>query len=642
MESIATQLLADILQKSTVLPDKNNHFLTATDLYRIGLVTYNLLNHHPQQQEQDDQHRQPSLVTEQASIVNNVQTAALAILQGLPVNIRQGLFDDLQEALQQVISHHHHRHEREDEDLKRALESFIGIWSLLLVVTTTASGGDKRQTTLRQRLSLLRWPNEVEISFRLIELYQKQPHDVPKEASCQSLILEFLSLVWLSPTTIYLANSNSNSKSNASSSSSSSEYLEDFLTILNSLQEQDAIWQDLIDYHEQHHQPSSSSWRQDLVQSLTLNHDDNVDATQRDYVSSLLMHEKTPASKNNNVMPRSVSKPISNKRAVVGQNTRKDAMQERIDQVRAVIPDVGEGFVELALSLYQGDAERAVTALLEPELPPGLQYVDKHLPRRKNPNAMPTLNDDDKDAQAAKQVTKKALQAEEERQKAEAAAIYYVSKTAMADDYTSNNTTARHMIHHDEYDDEYDDQWDADFAGTTAGADDGLYDHDDYHAILAYNRAMKQVVGEQSFWDEQRNTNRKQQSVSSNSASAAADEATASSSYRGPDKIKGGRVPGRGRGGGGGDVSAAAAADGGGGRGGGGNNKQGVKGKKDSDVAAAGGKGNTQGKSVATASNTTTSNNDKPSKPNQRHKANKLASRREQQKQSMNKRSGGM
>ena len=30
------------------------------------------------------------------------------------------------------------------------------------------------------------------------------------------------------------------------------------------------------------------------------------------------------------------------------------------------------------------------------------------------------------------------------------------------------------------------------------------------------------------------------------------------------------------------------------------------------------------------------------SKPNQRHKANKLASRREKQKQSMNKRSGGM
>ena len=61
-----------------------------------------------------------------------------------------------------------------------------------------------------------------------------------------------------------------------------------------------------------------------------------------------------------------------------------DEMERRIAQVKQILPDLGEGFVEMALSLFQGDVETTVATLLNDpsQYPASLRVIDPKLPRR--------------------------------------------------------------------------------------------------------------------------------------------------------------------------------------------------------------------------------------------------------------------
>ena len=90
----------------------------------------------------------------------------------------------------------------------------------------------------------------------------------------------------------------------------------------------------------------------------------------------------------------------------------------------------------------------------------------------------------------------------------------------------------------DEYDDDYDDQWDDGGFGAVT-TDTGLYDNDDdYTAIKTYNRVYRELEAEDEFWQESCNTNH----MSTTAAAASSSSNTGKKSYRGPDKMRGGRI----------------------------------------------------------------------------------------------------
>mmetsp|Transcript_21582 Transcript_21582/g.32770 ORF Transcript_21582/g.32770 Transcript_21582/m.32770 type:complete len:521 (-) Transcript_21582:443-2005(-) len=195
-------------------------------------------------------------------------------------------------------------------------------------------------------------------------------------------------------------------------------------------------------------------------------------------------------------------------------------IQRRVDQVHAVFPDYGAGYIESALSHFGGDVSRTVSALCDDPsaLPPALQMLDKKLPARKKETATSTKSYEFDDKQA-KKIAKERLQEMERQEEIEACAV--------------------RMLSTDEYNDDYDDQYDGLDGGNNVGGAGGTYDDVDLNTIHTYNRVAKQAEQEDRFWQDSRNTNR-QPAKKENNEKGEGDGRV----YRGPDKIKGGRVIG--------------------------------------------------------------------------------------------------
>jgi hypothetical protein len=193
-------------------------------------------------------------------------------------------------------------------------------------------------------------------------------------------------------------------------------------------------------------------------------------------------------------------------------------IQRRIQQVHVVLTELGEGYIEAALSCFQGDVSKTVASLLEGQtdpssLPLALQMMDPKLPARHvetTPNSY-SLNDEE-----ARRATKARLAEMERVHEQEAYALTVVGNS-------------------NEYDDDYDDQYDGlDGGGELGGGDGESYDVD-LDTIRTYNRAARRVEAEDKFWEESRNTNRQK---------LKRDGAPEAKTYGGPDKGKGGRVIG--------------------------------------------------------------------------------------------------
>lgn len=214
----------------------------------------------------------------------------------------------------------------------------------------------------------------------------------------------------------------------------------------------------------------------------------------------------------------------------------RDEIRRRIGQVQLVLPHLGEGYVEAALSAFQGNVERTVAALLDDErlLPPMLQKLDPTLPglmMESTPNGY--INDDDE----ARQIAKNRIRKMEQDQEAEAYALTTVMR----------GVTSRAS----EYDDDYDDQYD-DFDGGVAVGDEGGLDVD-LDTVKMYNRVARESEKEVTFWNENRNTNRVQNNLGKakretvmykdNGDDDDVEEEGAADvkQFRGPEKIKGGR-----------------------------------------------------------------------------------------------------
>lgn len=402
-----------------------------------------------------------------------------------------------------------------------------------------------------------------------------------------------------------------------------------------------SFWDDLVSHLNVHNR----QWSEILLRNFS-------DVAQREYLQSLLSSFtttiNTTGQQQQQQAPEQMEQSLLLKQAVQGVHTKKPRepqrsttgtsaaagsvtattatereIQRRIGQVRAILPDLGEGFVELALSCFQGSVEVTVAKLLDVELmwPATLQATDRCLPRRfdkTNRYSTTKLLEEQ-----AKDVTKAALQASVQQEHEDAYRVNLVLQRAEDEEEEDDKKVAVVSNQHDEYNDDYDDQYDdMDGVGT---ADVGLYDDDDYHAVLAYNRVVKQAVAEQSFWQDNRNTNRSnhQNNNNNNKDGGTSETSAAATKYRGPDKMRGGRIPGRGRGGGG--------------RG----REEDLSGDKSRSSAAA----DTGASSSAAQPNPPVANNhnkkgDDGGKPNLRQKARRLDRRKEQQKKAQVKRTG--
>lgn len=226
----------------------------------------------------------------------------------------------------------------------------------------------------------------------------------------------------------------------------------------------------------------------------------------------------------------------------------------------------------------------------------------------------------------------------------------------------NNNDKNNNYVYDDDYDDQYDDQYyDGGAGGLIGNNDNTLYDKYDsstknkndadinYKAIKLYNQTMKEIESDVSFWESNKNTNRTSKQPINNNKNNDDDNNKSDKQYKGPDKLRGGRIPrpqqqqqqqprsnqnadsnddsdrhrgeieGRGGRGGGGRVA---------GRGGRGRGRGGRGGDLETPVGA------------TTVATSTAAGAAATMPKNSRQKERNLAKRREQQKKAMYKQSG--
>lgn len=205
------------------------------------------------------------------------------------------------------------------------------------------------------------------------------------------------------------------------------------------------------------------------------------DTPQREYLLHML--SSSPTSTSYQSTKTQNQQPQRQEYAPVKTVSTASEIQRRTQLVRDILPELGEGFVEAALSLFQGDVDRTVAALLESQtdptsLPPILQMMDPKMPKRlteTTPNSY-SLNDEE-----ARRITKARLADMERKQEAEAFALGVVGNK-------------------DEYDDDYDDQYDGFDGGEDLGGMDGSSYDVDLDTIRTYNRAAMAAEAEGAFW----------------------------------------------------------------------------------------------------------------------------------------------
>lgn len=380
----------------------------------------------------------------------NLQAASNQLLQAIPLSYRRSIFQDIHETLYQCLL---------DESSDDGPESALAAVAQLHLASEAAFS----------------WSSSSTLSLNdLVNILASKYHHHPSD---ESIIVILASLI------LY-----------AFAGGDGSSSMEEQLIPAIHMLEEHGLWSQVLE----HLDGRKPGWRREFLAQLPSDH--------RDYLQHLLTPTATTEPIKFVVADDNEVKQTSSSHTIRKLSPEQE-LGLRIDRVRQVLPDLGEGFVETALSYFEGNVEQTVAALLEDAslLPPTLQLVDRSLPRRHRK----TDNDNDEEAKAA---IKLALQAAERQQEEEAFAVEVVMRSDV------------------EYNDDYDDQYDD--VDEIGGADTGLYDVD-YDAIRTYNRVLKGVVDEQEYWEANRNLNRQ--------------PAQQEKSF-GPDKMRGGRIPNAGRG----------------------------------------------------------------------------------------------
>jgi hypothetical protein len=514
---------------------------TALDLYQMGCVLHTT---------NSNMH---GLASSKLVHKNNLERCCRLYLQALPETYRTKVFLDLDQSFRNVLQA---TGDTDDEGRTQAIDAMNQLYSVLT------------KSSIKSSLVAILSSWNIDTLSSLVEIFRNTNNP------------SILSLL-----EIYLLNTNE---------------FEKLLPALHLLQE--TVWDELTKSIEKHNR----HWKEQLVSNFDLGNY-NHDNAQKDYLTMMLANSHseeakiakqsqiTASQKKLTTKPAaSTASPLFSHNPTSTKGAAEDEIQRRIDHIRAVLPHLGEGFIEIALSQHQGNVETTMAQLIDeeqwPETWKSMDY--RNLPRSHDKQVAARMKQEE---EAAKQVTK-AIVRETDRRQEELALL--LERVAVVD----------------EYDDDYDDQYD-DIMGEGANAVPDNFLYDDFDAIRAYNTTLKSVEAESAFWNENRNTNRPPRKNDDRSMSTIEQDephdgqGNQAKQYRGPDKMRGGRIPGRGRG-----------------REGRGQQQQQPK-KKSNDPA---------------------STTDHPSggipsknKPNLRAKSHKLDKRREQQKKAQAKRSDG-
>jgi hypothetical protein len=327
---------------------------------------------------------------------------------------------------------------------------------------------------------------------------------------------------------------------------SSKSLEESLLEAIQSIDEQSTDCLRDLQLWQTQHEPFRRTLATSLQRQMT-SHDDDDDERiqQREYILSMLESaSEQPLSKisvPSSEVNTSDMKPIP--RTMTGKTSPSDEVDRRIQQVKQILPHLGEGFIEAALSLYQADVETTVATLLSDpsEYPTALQVLDLTLPRRKKDHS---LQDDQAMAEEARQIVKERVALEEEREAARYKALLYVTRQ---DEQQQQQQQADSIVHHkyqDEYDDDYDDQYD-EVDIRLGSTDDGFTMDMDFEQVKLYNQLVRADEAEDLFWEDNRNFNRGNQSRTKSPNKGPNDDVNEGQrQFRGPDKLKGGRVVG--------------------------------------------------------------------------------------------------
>jgi hypothetical protein len=513
--------------------------------------------------------------------VTNVRQAYHQLLDSLPSKHRKSIFGELHQGMQLLIQESQLSDPLSDDsksNIRCALECMSGLYRSSPLPAETAD-------------------QPLETMASLASIYGKINNG--NEKQLQSLILSLLSQFLWAPTVDW----------------------EQLLAVIDRIQQEPDVWKNLVEWETER----DSDWIVKIASRYP-------DETQYDYLSNMLSSMTlnidastfVPGSYQDSILPQERQASLT-----PAATKPQDEIQRRIDQVRQVLPDLGEGFVETAISFFKGNVEQTLQALLDDasRWPAPLQMMDRTLPRRHR-NITTAKQEEE-----ARLVAKATLLAVARQQQQEAMAVDSVLRTAP---------------NADEYNDDYDDQYD-DTEGF-GGADTGNYD--DYETVRTYNRVLKGVEQEQSFWEESRNTNR-------GAGETKNSKETTERGFRGPDKGRGGRIPnpnaggGRGRGRGRGRDGAGPVASKSDGDAGAPDTKKGDAKKGDAkkgdakkgdakkgDAKKGDAKKGDAKKGDAKKGDVDTADGNTANKPNPKQKARQLANRRDQQKRAQSKRSG--
>ena len=518
-----------------VLHSTSSLILTASDLYKIGHVLHELRRRHEQ------------------TAFHSVRQACDSLLEVLsPPSYRNSLFATLKQALLSVLQMDGDD-DNDDDNLAKKRDALNSVAELY-----QASEWATRATdwTLEDLSILLSQPSHSTGTVLAIVSHWLLLHPT-KNVDWEGLLLPALHLV------------------------QSSDRWNEVLEWTNDHQ---PGWKSIL----LHHYPEHIDYLQSILEQGNTDEDNN-DAT------NLL---RQAIVENDNKLHKSSRRTSQQHRLTAASTTTPvQELERRIDQVRQIFPDLGEGYIELLLSYYKGNVEPTVTALAQDNLPLQLRHLDPSLPRRRRQDSgRDSDNDDDEEA---RMLAKAALQAAARQEEEEAYMVDMVMRQGA----------------HDEYNDDYDDQYD-----DTEGF--AVPDNTSYDVVHTYNRVLKQVVEDQQFWQDNRNTNKKFP-VQQKKKDKTKEEGKA---YRGPDKLKGGRI-----------LQSDARGGGGGGRGRGGRGR--------------GGRGTPKPNSSSANAKDPSSKSDQQKqqqggeagngqKGNTRAKERKMANRRDRQRKAAAKRTG--
>jgi len=556
------------------------------------------------------------------------------------------------------------RSEQEEEELRRALEAVAQLYDYSEDDDDDGIGGGATATLLRETLGeAIDWTVEDDVA-PLIRLYNSNIGANNDRRTDEAILTILSSLLWSASLLVVESPSPPDRRRGEEEEEDDvdDDRVDKVLTSLNLFQEDALIWSDLVAKWQRQQQyrggggGGTADWKEALLdrwfsppnsapsssgQPDEVERGSRARRPQREYLRGFLDYD--PASAADEVAGRLLNydddddsrKRHKGRRRRQQQQSaeaaREAELQRRIDALRQLFPDLGEGYAEIALQYFGNDVERTAAALLEPEtgLPAQLRTTDRSLPRRHRRDARAAADEEE-----AKAITKEQIRQAQRLEEEVAYAMERVGLASAAAGDTGPSTTIS-IQPRDEYADDYDDQYDD--MDVVVEQDTGLYDvADDYEAIKTYNRVARQAEQDAAFWEANRNVNirsaKQQRGDRDNAASDDDDhgEQNDSTKYRGPDKMRGGRIPGRGGGRGGrGDGGGRGRGGRGRGRGRGSSkspprptNGTSTAAKTDGDAAGGAGRGGSS------------------AKPNPRKKASKMSNRRDKQKQAAAKRSG--